>query len=113
MSTNNLNSNLKKEATVKTLKVATKMPKKASSGPNTTSSEAILKGKIKLKHLTKKEMIDVLVANPKLATQLEDHHHDYSGQQSTKAARALRKRLRRQGIYLSKLGHHGLNHDKR
>lgn len=66
---------------------------------------------VKIKHLGKKALETFLVDNPKVAQQLEELHHKYSGKQACNQARAIRKRLRRQGIYLSKLGHYGPKHD--
>lgn len=75
---------------------------------------AIVKSKkkaVKIKHLGKKALETFLVDNPKVAQQLEELHHKYGGKQGSNPARAIRKRLRRQGIYLSKLGHFGPRHD--
>lgn len=74
-------------------------------------SKPVKKQKVKIKHLGKKAVETFLVNNPKVAEEMEKLHHDFSGKQNTGEARAIRKRLRRMGIYLSKLGHVGPRHD--
>ena len=90
-----------------------KASKKAPKGAKKATPKVVNKGKTKvgIKHLGKKAMVQFLVDNPKVALELEELHHKYVGKQACNKARAIRKRLRRQGIYLSKLGHTGPRHD--
>jgi hypothetical protein len=43
--------------------------------------------------------------------ELDELHHKYRGKQSCLAAHQIRSKLRRKGIYLSKMGHEGRMHD--
>lgn len=47
----------------------------------------------------------------KVLHELDELHHKYSGRQVCGEAKVIRGRLRRRGIYLSKLGHYGPRHD--
>lgn len=42
---------------------------------------------------------------------IEELHHKYRGKQRCKEAKAIRRQLRKSGIYISRLGHHGGLHD--
>lgn len=42
---------------------------------------------------------------------LDELHHKYRGKQHDKEAMSIRRKLRRKGVYLSHLGHHGGLHD--
>ena len=110
--------NLLKAPTQELVKEITKeTPTKSPSRAKKASKRPVIKGsktpkqEVRIKHLGKKELARFLVDNPKMAAELELVHHKYVGKQACNQARAIRKRLRRQGIYLSKLGHFGPRHD--